>query len=146
MRCRCEWLVSNLPAVVGPMQQRLSLPPAALEVAALAIVPYRRRMASDCPPSPDLPLVVPAPAPHVVAAVPLKPPARILRANPTVPPPYGERLRGVDAEIIQSRVVALRAQLCCAKPAGGKLAAAVGHVLAAEDAKTQHRFRRQLRQ
>ena len=37
MRCRCEWLVSNLPAVVGPMQQRLSLPPAALEVAALAV-------------------------------------------------------------------------------------------------------------
>src|SRR5687768_3162423 len=127
------------------MQDRLPLPAAALQIARLTILPYRGDVARDGPPSPDLPRIVVAAPSHVITAVPLKPPARILRSNPAVPAPGGKRLRRVDAEVIQFRVVPFRTQLCGRKPALGKLAAAVGHVLPAENAKTQHGFWRQLR-
>ena len=74
----------DFPAVVGPVQHRLSLLPPAVEVARFAVLPDRRDVPRDGPPSPDLPRVVGAPAAHVVAAVPLEPAARILRTNPAI--------------------------------------------------------------
>ncbi len=73
---------SDLPAVVGPVKDRLPLAAPAPEVARLAVLPDRRHVPGDRPPAPDLPRVVGAPAAHVVPAVPLKPAARILRVDP----------------------------------------------------------------
>ena len=64
--------------------------------------------------------------------------------DPAAAPPYGERLRRVDAEAVQPRIVTIGAQLRAREPAGGKLGAAVRQVLAAEDAETQHLLRREL--
>ena len=101
-------------------------------------------MAPDGAPAPDLPRVVGAPPAHVVTAVPLEPPARILRTDPAVSPPRGERLRGVDAEIVRASVVSVSAQLGAREPAGGELLAAVRHVLSSEHAEPQHLLRCQL--
>src|SRR5262245_60210811 len=102
-------------------------------------------VARNRPPSADLSHIVGTTATQVVAAVPLKPAARILRPYPTAAPPHGERLRGIHAEEVQSRIAAFGAEPGAPEPAGGKLSATVGHVLAAEDAKLEHLFRRQLR-
>ena len=100
---------SELTAVIGPVQDRLPLLPAALEVARLAMLSNRCDMPGDRPPSPDLTRVVRRAATHVVPAVPLKPPAWILAVDPAVPPPDRQRLRRVDSEAIESWVVALGA-------------------------------------
>ena len=115
---------------------------------ALASVPYRRRVARDSPAiGRDLPPVVSLlRAPHVVAAVPLKPPARILRANPSVPPPYGERLRCVDAEIIQFRVVAFGAEPCAGETSWRETRRGSRSCYSCRRRRqAQHGFRRQLR-
>jgi len=137
-------VASNLPAVVRPMEHRLSLFAAAFEIASLAILFDGRDVARDRTPPPDLPRVVSSAASRVVPAVPLKPATRILRMNPPIPPPNGERLRRIDSEVVQRRIMALRTQLRSREPARGKLAAAVGHVLPAEDAETKHGLRCQL--
>src|SRR4029079_1212695 len=102
---------SHLPAVVRPVQDRLALPAAAIHVAGLAVLPDRSDVPRDGAPAPDLAGVVRAPAPHVVAAVPLEPAAWILAAQPAVAAPHGKRLRGVDAEAVQRRVIFRRAKL-----------------------------------
>ena len=102
---------SNLPAVVRPVEHRLPLPPPALEIAWLAVLPNRRDVAGDRPPSPDLTRIVRRPAAHVIAAVPLEPAARVLRTNPALAAPRGERLRGVHAEVVEASVVMLGAEL-----------------------------------
>ena len=45
---------------------------------------------------------------HVVAAIPLEPPAWILLVNPAAAAPDAERLRGVHAEAVLARVMPLR--------------------------------------
>ena len=127
------------------MQRSLSLPFPAFEVALLTVLPNRRHMTRDRPPSPDLPRIVSCPAAHVIAAVPLKPPARILRTYPSHPTPHRERLRRVDAEIVETRIVPFGAELRILEPAGRELVAAIGHVLPAKHAQAQHLFRGQLR-
>src|SRR5688572_16889432 len=107
--------------------------------------PDCRDVARNRPPSPDLPCIVRGSAAHVKPAVPLKPSAWILGTDPTVSAPHRERLRCVDAETIQTRIAPLRTQLRTGKPARGELAAAVGHVFAAEHTKAQHLLRRQFR-
>src|SRR5262245_49819795 len=111
------------------MQDGLSLPPAAEQVARLAVLPDRRHVAGDGPPPPKLPGVVSTTAAHVVAAVPLKPAARILRSNPSFPAPLGERLGGVHAEVIEPSIPARRRKPCLREPARRELGAAVSHVL-----------------
>src|SRR5262245_25761180 len=85
-------VASDLPAVIGPVQNRLPLPTAAVEVALVAVLPDRRNMPRDRPPSSNLSRVVARPPAHEVPAVPLEPPAWILRMNPTFAAPLGERL------------------------------------------------------
>ena len=100
------------------MQQRLALLAAALQVAAAAVLFYLGDVATNRPPAFDLPLVVRAAAAHVVAAVPLEPAARVFFVEPTLFAPHGERLRGVDAEVVQLGVVPLVAQLGAREPIG----------------------------
>src|SRR4029453_10120219 len=105
-QCRREL---QLSAVVCPVEHGLALSPAALAITTLAVFPDGRDMAGDRPPPPDLTPVVGSPATHVVAAIPLEPPAWILQVNPAVPAPNGERLRGVDVKVVEPRVPATSA-------------------------------------
>lgn len=41
---------------------------------------------------------------HVVAAIPLKPPARVVFVNPSFPLPHGEWLRGIHLKVIKRLV------------------------------------------
>src|SRR4051812_11682756 len=69
---------SNLAAVVGPVQQRLTLAAAAGEIAGLAVRPDLADVAAERLPAFDLPRIVVMAAARVIAAVPLKPAARIV--------------------------------------------------------------------
>ena len=97
---------------------------AAENVAAFAVEFDLPDVTPDRLPPPDLPpiLVRQTPA-HVVAAVPLEPAARIVGMDPTLAAPFGERLRGVDAEAVERGIVALGAELRAIEPrlGGGKL-------------------------
>ena len=81
---------SDRAAVIRPMQECLPLTPPALEVSFLAMLPNGRNVPRDRTPPPYLSRIVPRPAPHVIAAVPLKPAARILRIDPAFAAPLGE--------------------------------------------------------
>jgi hypothetical protein len=119
------------------MQDGLSLLATAFEIAFLAVLADRRHMPPDGAPSPDLPRVVVTPAAHIVPAVPLKPAARILRMDPSVSTPLGERERSLDAKKIDPRMP-LRAELCPSEPALRELRAAVSHVFSAEHSEFEH--------
>ena|SRR4249920_2851004 len=93
---------SQFSAVVGPMQERLALPPATPQIAGLARKLKLTDVTADCLPTFDLTTVfVGHSSPHVVAAVPLEPAARIVRMYPSLPAPFGERLTGFDAEVVE---------------------------------------------
>ena len=88
----------------------------------------------------------PAPAAHVVAAVPLEPAAGILAAR--IQPLRRHTASGCEAltpKQLSAASCCAGAQLRARKPALRELGAAVGHVLAAEHAELQHLPRRQLR-
>src|SRR5690242_316614 len=122
---------SDCAAVIGPVQQRLPLSAAAEQVAGLAVFLNLADVTADRLPAPDLPAVLCGhAAAHVIAAVPLKPSARIVGMDPAFPFPFRQRLAGVDAEEIAFAVVAARRQPGPCEPAFGKFAPTVGHVLA----------------
>src|ERR1700745_2581709 len=84
---------SDLAAVIGPVQQRLALARTAEHVARLAILLDLPHVAADRLPAPDLRRILRRhAAAHVVAAVPLKPAARIVLVDPSLAPPFGQRL------------------------------------------------------
>src|SRR5262245_31890694 len=114
------------------MQQGLALALAAEDISLLAIGLQLPDVPFDIAPAPDLPRVlVGQPAAAIVAAVPLKPAARIVRMEPALPAPFRQWLAGADAEEVQLRIGAFRRQLRLRKPACRKFLRAVGHVFAA---------------
>src|SRR5580704_17462142 len=127
------------------MQQRLALPRPAGDVARLAMPLHLADVTADGFPALDLARVLSRNAPsHVVAAIPLKPAARIVRVDPSLLAPDRQRLAGVDPEKVQRTIPMLGGELGAREPARWKLLDAVGHVLAAEHTKLQHLRRRQL--
>ena len=138
--------VLYLSAVVCPVKDGLPLAPPTLEIARFAVLPNRRHVPRDRPPASNLPGVVSGSAAHVVAAIPLEPPTWILPVDPSAATPDGERLRGVHAETIQSRVMPLGGQPGASEPAPWKLLLAIRHCsFPLENAEPQHLFRRQIR-
>lgn len=82
---RCD---SNLPTIVCPVQQSLPLPRAAKRITGLAVHFYLIDVATKCLPALDLPSVfLRHPPAHVIPAVPLKPPARIIVMKPAFEAP-----------------------------------------------------------
>src|SRR5689334_14745905 len=103
------------------MQQRLALPLAAGQFAGLAIALYLPHVAADRLPALDLAAIfVGHAAAQVIAAIPLEPAARIVRMDPALLAPDGQRLAGVDAVEIQFGVALAFRQLGLGKPARGK--------------------------
>lgn len=127
------------------MQHGLPLLPPATQVPRRTILFDLRDVAPDGVPAADLAVVFAGhAAPHVVAAVPLEPAARVHGVDPSFLPPDAERLARVDAEVIEFWIVPLGAELGVRIPVRGELGAAIGHVLAAEDAEPQHLFGREI--
>lgn len=131
--------------VVGPMEQCLSLLATAAPVAGQAVGPYLRRVPPEGPPPSDLPRIVGAAPSHVVAAIPLKPAARVFMIEPALRSPDRKRLRRIDAEVVQRRVVAFGAKFRILEPVRREFGRAIGHITAAEHTKRKHLLRRQLR-
>ena len=115
---RCSGIrTSNFSAVIGPVQQRLPLAAAAEQVAGLAMFLHLAHVPADRLPAFDLPPVfVRHTAAHVVAAVPLKPAARIVGMDPAFALPFRQGLAGIYAEEIAVDIVATRRQLCVCEP------------------------------
>src|SRR5581483_4709285 len=119
----------DLPAVVGPLQQRLALAPAAAEVAGIAVLLHLPQVPAHRLPAADLAAILLGhPAAHVVAAVPLEPAAGIVRMDPAFAAPFRERLARGDAEEVERGIAPPRRELGAAEPVGRKLAPRVGHV------------------
>src|SRR4051812_7788548 len=138
--------LSDLAAVISPMQERLPLPRAAGQVSRLAVPLDLPDMPADGFPSLDLPPVFGRhAAAHIVAAIPLEPAARIIGVKPSLATPDRERLAGVDAEEIERAVAPARREPGAREPALGKLLPGIRHVLAAEHAEAEHLLRRELR-
>ena len=73
----------DLSASLRPVKDGLSLPPPTSEIPRLAVFPNRRHVSRDRTPASNLPKGSPAVlAAHVVAGIPLEPPARILLVDP----------------------------------------------------------------
>ena len=64
--------------------------------------------------------------------------------DPALGAPDRKRLRCVDVEEVQLRVVTFVAELCTGEPVLGELVSAVGHVFAAEHAQLEHLLRGEL--
>src|SRR4051812_36942268 len=124
--------ISDLAAVIGPVQQRLPLPRAAGQVARLTVPLDLPDMPAYGLPSLDLPPVFGRhAAAHIVAAIPLEPAARIVGVQPSLAPPDRQRLAGVDAEEVERAVASARREPGAREPALGKFLARIRHVLAA---------------
>lgn len=94
----------------------------------------------------DLPLVFCAKSSaHVVAAIPLEPSARIMCfIDPSLIPPNFQRLTGMLVKKVYGVIVLFGRKFGTREPAFWKFIFAVGHVLAAKDAKREHVFWRKV--
>ena len=101
---------SNLAAVVGPMQQRLALPPAAGGVARLAMPLDLADMPADGLPALD----------------------------PALLPPDRQRPAGIDAGIAQRAVAPFAGELGARESGARKFPWAIGQILSAKKAEGQH--------
>ncbi len=136
---------SDSSAVISPMQERLPLAWSAKRITRFAILPDLRHVPCHRLPSSDLAGVLLWNAPtHPIAAIPLEPPARVVRINPALPPPFRQGLTGVHAEVVESTVAARGRQLRPREPARRKFGAAIGYILSAENAEFEHLLRRQV--
>jgi hypothetical protein len=117
----------------------------AVEVTMSAVLFQLGDVPANCPPTPNLSLIVRAAASAVISAIPLKPATRIFVINPTIVSPHQERLRGVHAKEIQLWIVPLRTYLGNLKPLSREFSRAIAHVLAPEHSKSQQLLRREFR-
>ena len=98
-------LTSKFPAVIGPMQQRLPLAFPAENIARLAIHLQLTDVPSDRGPAFDLPCIfVPKPPASIIAAIPLKPAARVFAVYPALAAPHRKRLAGRNPEEVHPGV------------------------------------------
>src|SRR6185312_6179297 len=92
----------DLAAIVSPVQQRLPLPPAAHQIARLAVFLYLTDMTPYGFPALYLTRVLLRhPAAQIVAAIPLEPAARVVRVKPALALPFRKRLAGINAEEVE---------------------------------------------
>src|SRR5262250_3186258 len=73
--------------IIGPMQQRLSLPAPTVQIAAPAVFPHLRHMPLNAAPAANLTFVVGTASAKKIAAVPLEPASRIFVVDPPIRTP-----------------------------------------------------------
>ena len=95
-------------------------------------------------PTRDLAQIIFTATSAIISAIPLEPATRIVGMDPAFAPPFRERLRRIDAKIIERGTPSSLRNLCSLEPARRKFCPAIGHVFSAEHAELEHLFRRQL--
>lgn len=133
----CCYKVLHLLTIVSPVEQCLPLFWSATEIALFTVLLDLSTMSLHCFPSFDLTLIIRASPPHVVPAIPLKPPPRIFMINPPSFLPNRQRLRSIDFKIIQHGIMPFMTKLCVDIPVFRKLTSTVGHVFATENSHLQ---------
>src|SRR5579864_6235639 len=87
--CAADNGFSDLSTIVGPVEQRLSLSRSTQPISWIAMPLNLCDMPTNCFPAPDLACVlVGHPAAHIIAAIPLKPAARIIGVDPAFLTPH----------------------------------------------------------
>src|ERR1700733_1614345 len=115
--CPKVWTrTSDPPAIVCPVEQRLALAATAPKIAGYAVFLDRGDVPLDRAPASNLSRVVVAAPSQIIAAVPLKPAARVLRVDPALAAPFTQRLRSIHAEVVELRIVSLAAEFCALEP------------------------------
>ena len=121
------------------MQKSLALTSSAAKIARLAIPPNLNDMAAHRTPTSNLsPIFIRHSAANIVAAVPLKPAARIVGVNPSSLAPNRQRLARLHAKILQRFIVGSWRQFRLGEPVRREFIAAVVHIFAAEHTKAKH--------
>ena len=104
------------------MQQRLALTLPAEKIARLAIHLQLTDVASDRGPAFDLSCIfVRKPPASKIAAIPLKPAARVFAVNPAFAAPHRKRLAGRNPEEVHPGVGTFQGRVCPREPTGWKL-------------------------
>jgi hypothetical protein len=88
------------------MQQSLPLSTPTVQVTFAAVIDHLGNMAAHGFPAGDLASVVITTPAHVVATIPLEPPARVIGMDPSLLTPIRQWLRRTDAEVVDGRVIA----------------------------------------
>ena len=136
---------SKLPAVIGPVEDRLPLSSPAIQVALFAVLHDLADMPLHRTPSSDLSLVIGAPSACEVPAIPLKPAPRVIAVDPAPFAPFGQGQRGIYPKEVERRVMDFMTEAGLREPSVGKLIGAIGHILAAKYAECKHLLRGQVR-
>src|SRR5512132_3171391 len=114
------------------MQQGLTLPAPASQIARFTVLFQLRHVAANGSPPRNLTQIIFTAASAIISAIPLEPAARIVRMNPTFAPPFRQWLRRVHAKIIQRGARSMGRKLGALEPTRRKFFPAIGHVFAAE--------------
>jgi len=121
------------------MEERLPLTPPAEKIARFAMPLNLSDVAADGLPAPSLaPILFWHTAPHVIAAIPLEPTARVIAVDPAFGTPNRQWLARIHPEKIERTIARTRRELGARKPALGKLLAAIRHILAAKYLEPKH--------
>ena len=135
---------SNLPTIVGPMQQGLFLTGATKGIAGFTIHSNLRNMSPEGLPSLDLAFVFfRHSAAEVITAIPLEPAARIVLVYPSLTAPFRQGLAGIDAKIVEGTILSRWRKFGLLEPGPGKFLLGIRHVLAAKHPELQHLLGRQ---
>ncbi len=128
-------------AIIRPMQYSLALFSMTIRIPHPAILFNLHDVTPHRLPSFDLTRIIWRTSAHIIPAIPLKPPARIILPNPTFLSPNRKRLTGIETKIIKLRIMykdILLLKLRVDKPSFRKLLCAITHIDAAKNSKCQH--------
>lgn len=99
----------------------------------------------NCTPTFDLTDIIRATPSRIVAAIPLKPAARIIGVNPPSLTPDRQRLRCIHSEVVERSQTSMRRELRALEPTRWKLLLAISQVFSAKHSQLKHLFRRKFR-
>lgn len=88
------------------MEESLTLAGTAIEGTGRTVIFDLGNVSANGTPAFYLPLIVRASTAVIIAAIPLEPPARVFRVDPTFRPPNRQRLRGIYPKEVEAGVVA----------------------------------------
>ena len=135
---------SQFSTVVRPLKERLPLTRATREIARSTMPHHLRNVPPHRSPPSNLSRIIPVPATTIVSAIPLKPPARIIRVNPSFLSPHRERLTRINPKVIQLWIAFAGCEFRMRKPMLRKFLRTVSHVHPAKHTERKHIFRRKI--
>ena len=135
---------SQFSTVVRPLKECLSLTRATCEIARSAMPHHLCNMSPHRSPPSNLSRIILVPTTTIVSAIPLKPPARIIRVNPSFLSPHRERLTRINPKVIQLWIAFAGCEFRMRKPTLRKFLRTVSHIHPAKHTERKHIFRRKI--